>query len=79
MRWCIDKVRPLTGLPVLDPYMGSASTAIAALSLGHSFIGCEIDSGHFDIACKRIEEFYEKQGAVPADVLARVIKAAYDL
>jgi len=31
MRWCIDKVRPLAGLPILDPYMGSDSTAIAAL------------------------------------------------
>lgn len=30
---------------VADPYMGSGSTAIAALSLGHSFVGCEIDPG----------------------------------
>ncbi len=35
MRWCIDKVRPLAGLPIFDPYMGSGSTPIAALSLGH--------------------------------------------
>jgi len=62
MRWCIDKVRPLAGLPVLDPYMGSGSTAIAALSLGHTFIGCEIDPGHFDVACRRIEAFYQRQG-----------------
>lgn len=58
MRWCIEKVRPLTGLPILDPYMGSGSTAIAALSLGHTFIGCEIDAVHFETACKRIEAFY---------------------
>ena len=55
MRWCIEKVRPLPGLPVLDPYMGSGSTGIAALSMGHSFIGCEIDPGHFEVACQRIE------------------------
>lgn len=61
MRWCIDKVRPLTGLPILDPYMGSGSTAIAALSLGHTFIGCEIDPGHFDTACRRIEAWHEKR------------------
>jgi len=62
MRWCIEKVRPLAGLPILDPYMGSGSTAIAALSLGHTFIGCEIDPGHFDVACRRIEAYYQKQG-----------------
>lgn len=58
MRWCIEKVRPISGKPVLDPYMGSGSTGIAALSLGHSFIGCEIDLEHFDLACRRIEYFY---------------------
>ena len=62
MRWCIDKVRPLAGLPILDPYMGSGTTAIAALSLGHTFIGCEIDPTHFDVACRRIEAYYQKQG-----------------
>jgi site-specific DNA-methyltransferase (adenine-specific)/modification methylase len=62
LRWCIDKVRPLAGLPILDPYMGSGTTAIAALSLGHTFIGCEIDPTHFDVACRRIEAYYQKQG-----------------
>jgi len=55
MRWCIDKVRPLPDLPILDPYMGIGSTGVAALSLGHSFIGCEIDPKHFEVACARIE------------------------
>jgi len=59
MRWCIDKVRPQSGLPILDPYMGSGTTGIAALSLGHSFVGCEIDPAHFDVACRRIEKFLE--------------------
>jgi DNA modification methylase len=42
--------------------MGSGTTAIAALSLGHTFIGCEIDPTHFDVACRRIEAYYQKQG-----------------
>jgi DNA modification methylase len=46
---------------VLDPFMGSGSTAIAALSLGHTFIGCEIDPVHFDVACRRIQAFYDRQ------------------
>lgn len=60
MRWCIDKVRPLADLPILDPYMGSGSTAIAALSLGHTFVGCEIDPGHFEVACKRVEAYWRR-------------------
>lgn len=48
----------------VDPFMGSGSTAIAALTLGHSFIGCEIDPEHFEVACKRIEAFYEKRGGL---------------
>lgn len=63
MRWCIDKVRPLAGLPILDPYMGSGSTAIAALSLGHSFVGCEIDPEHFEVACKRVEAYWQRTEA----------------
>lgn len=62
MRWCIDKVRPIRGLPVLDPYMGSGSTGIAALSLGLTFIGIEIDNAHFDVACDRIRAFVESGG-----------------
>ena len=64
MRWCIDKVRPISGLPILDPYMGSGSTAIAALSFGMSFVGCEIDAGHYDVACRRVEAFYARQGGI---------------
>ena len=65
MRWCIDKVRPLPGLPVLDPYMGSGSTGIAALSLGLPFVGCEIDPDHFEIACARVRMFVEGQQPAP--------------
>ena len=39
---------------VLDPFMGSGSTGVAAIGEGRGFIGCEIDPGFFDIACKRI-------------------------
>lgn len=54
MRWCIEHLRLRPGSTVLDPYMGAGSTALAALSLGMMFVGCEIDKEHFDTACKRI-------------------------
>lgn len=41
---------------VLDPFMGSGTTGVAAAKLGRKFIGIELDRGYFDIACKRISE-----------------------
>lgn len=46
---------------VLDPFMGSASTGVAALQQGRNFIGIEMDRSYFDIACARIEQA-QRQG-----------------
>jgi len=63
MRWSIEKARPLAGLPVLDPYMGSGSTGVAAVSLGLPFVGCEIDPEIFDLAVRRIRLSFGERGA----------------
>jgi site-specific DNA-methyltransferase (adenine-specific) len=39
---------------VLDPFMGSGSTGVAAVKLGRRFIGVEMHEPYFDTACKRI-------------------------
>lgn len=39
---------------VLDPFMGSGTTGIAALAEGRKFIGIEKSETYFDIACERI-------------------------
>lgn len=49
------------GSTVLDMFMGSGTTGIAAASTGRAFIGCEIDPRYFDIACRRIEQA-QRQG-----------------
>lgn len=41
---------------ILDPFMGSGTTGVAAVSLGRKFIGIEIEPKYFDIACRRIEK-----------------------
>lgn len=56
MRWSIEKLKVPVGGIVLDPYLGSGTTGIAALSLGMKFVGVEIDQGHFETACARIRE-----------------------
>lgn len=40
---------------VFDPFMGSGTTAIAALRAGRKFVGVEIEPRYFDMACARIE------------------------
>jgi site-specific DNA-methyltransferase (adenine-specific) len=41
---------------VLDPFMGSGTTGVAAVQSGRQFIGIERDERYFDIACRRIEQ-----------------------
>lgn len=41
---------------MLDCFMGSGTTGVAALNTGRDFIGIEKDPGYFEIARKRIEE-----------------------
>lgn len=46
---------PVDGL-VFDPFMGSASTGVAALVEGRRFLGAELDKRYFRIAEKRLVE-----------------------
>ncbi len=41
---------------VLDPFMGSGTTAVVALQNNRQFIGFENNEGYYDAAIKRIEE-----------------------
>ena len=45
-----------SGETILDPFMGSGTTGVAAVKLGRRFIGIEIEPKYFDIACRRIGE-----------------------
>jgi hypothetical protein len=53
-RWCIEYIPKVKS--VIDPFLGSGSSAVAALQLGRKFIGIEREAKYFDIACKRIEQ-----------------------
>jgi site-specific DNA-methyltransferase (adenine-specific) len=47
------------GGTILDAYMGSGSTGIAALLEGFNFIGMEMDEDYFKIASSRINNYEE--------------------
>ena len=52
MKWCIEQAgNPET---ILDPFMGSGTTGVAAIQLGRKFIGIEREERYFQIACERI-------------------------
>lgn len=52
MEWCLKFIKADT---VVDPFMGSGTTALACIRAGKNFIGCELDEEYFDAACQRIK------------------------
>ena len=55
MRWCIEMCKNVPE-SILDPFMGSGTTGVAAIQMGRKFIGIEREPKYFEIACKRIEQ-----------------------
>lgn len=59
MKWCLSFLP--NAQTVLDPFMGSGTTGVAAVQMDRDFIGIELDERYFDIACRRIEDA-QRQG-----------------
>lgn len=55
MRYLVRLVTRKGGI-VLDPFMGSGTTGVAALQEGMNFVGIERDPHYYDIASRRIAE-----------------------
>jgi len=49
------------GEVVLDPFMGSGQTAIAAIKTGRHYVGYEINEEYVELAERRIKEFLSKK------------------
>jgi DNA modification methylase len=68
MAWTMERAKVPLGATVLDPYMGSASTAIACIRTGRKFIGIEKDPKHFATAVERISRELEQGVLLPPNV-----------
>lgn len=44
---------------VFDPFMGSGTTAVAAMTCNRNFLGYELNPDYYDICNKRIKEVSE--------------------
>ena len=64
MAWAINHV-PAPCATILDPFMGSGTTGVAAMNLQRNFIGIEREPKYFEIACRRIEDA-QRQGRLIA-------------
>ncbi len=51
--WLISKI---PGMIIFDPFMGSGTTAVAALKLNRHFYGCDINPEYVKLANERIEK-----------------------
>lgn len=52
-----DLVKPIPpGGTILDPFMGSGTTGVAAVKAGRKFIGMELSDEYFEIAVERIKQ-----------------------
>ncbi len=49
------KLVSFSGQTILDPFMGSGSTGVAALNCNRKFVGYELEKGYFNIANTRLK------------------------
>jgi site-specific DNA-methyltransferase (adenine-specific)/modification methylase len=58
MKWAISHAG---GKTILDPFMGSGTTGVAAMEMGLQFLGIEREPKYFEAACRRIENAQRQQ------------------
>jgi DNA modification methylase len=80
MRWLVRLVGGKPGNLLLDPFMGSGTTGIAALMEGFQFVGIEQEAAFIDIAQRRIEHWCpawtRRRSAVGVDTAAAMHRDA---
>ena len=56
MKWCVERLSNKGDL-ILDPFMGSGTTALACMETGRRFIGIELDERYYNIAVNRVNGY----------------------
>ena len=63
---------------VLDPFMGSGSTAVAAIESGRNFVGYELDNSYAKLTRQRVKQAKAAERVVVEDEIAEVIDSEID-
>jgi site-specific DNA-methyltransferase (adenine-specific) len=63
MEWLVKIMCPSGGI-VLDPYCGSGTTCMAAITQRAHYVGIERDPIYHEIALKRVAHIRETKGSV---------------
>ena len=50
---------------ILDPFMGSGTTAIACINTDRNYIGFELDEEYYNISMERIAEHNQNKRSIP--------------
>lgn len=59
---------------IIDPFMGSGTTALACKNLGRKFIGIEMDKEYFDIASERVSQIVQIANKDEDDIMQELLK-----
>lgn len=62
---------------VLDPYMGSGTTAVAAKLLGKNYIGIDISGAYIEKANKRIENFESERPKLEKELKLHFVEKSW--
>ena len=80
MKWTISQVdHKVHSKTILDPFMGSGTTGVAAVQMGRQFIGIERERKYFDIACERIARAQAQGQLLPPEPVAAPEQQAMEL
>ena len=70
----MDFLVSVTPGAVLDPFLGSGTTGVAAVVAGREFIGIEMDRRWFDLACERISRAQAQGTLLPPEPVASPVQ-----
>ena len=57
-KWCISRAKIEKGTTIIDPYMGSGKSCIAAMELGYDYIGIDIVEEYVTAAINKFQLLY---------------------
>lgn len=60
-KWALHLIKKSEALSIVDPFMGSGTTLLAAKQLNRKAIGIEIEEKYCEIAVKKLEEYSKRK------------------